>query len=222
MVEIENEDAPPLAGREAGVGNDAEERDEAGAAAPTRKRALRADLTRRRAGAAAATPHAGVLLAGHAAELDHARIVAAYVAMRSEIDPLPLAFAMRERGSMLALPRISDGPAGAKNKRGAMGFALWDEGARLVDGPFGTREPVGEAVTPDLLLVPLLGFTRRGDRLGYGGGYYDRWLWANPSARAIGVAYAAQEVAHLPVEAHDARLAMVLTEHERIVCRAPS
>jgi 5-formyltetrahydrofolate cyclo-ligase len=67
-------------------------------------------------------------------------------------------------------------------------------------------------LTPDFLLVPLLAFDRTGARLGYGGGYYDRTLAALPLAGRLGLAYAAQEVAEVPVGPHDVRLPAIATE----------
>jgi 5-formyltetrahydrofolate cyclo-ligase len=82
---------------------------------------------------------------------------------------------------------------------------------------YGVTEPdVGaEVMTPSVLLVPLLAFDADGYRLGYGGGYYDRTLTvlrAQWSVRAIGIAYAGQEIEKLPHDAHDERLDAVLTE----------
>ena len=80
-------------------------------------------------------------------------------------------------------------------------------------GPFGLAQPCADAplVEPDLVFVPLLGFTAQGDRLGQGGGHYDRWLAAHPGALPIGLAWDCQLVDALPVQAHDQRLAGVIT-----------
>ena len=67
-------------------------------------------------------------------------------------------------------------------------------------------------MTPDLVLVPLLSFDAHGYRLGYGGGYYDRSLALLKNSHAVGIAYAGQEVEHLPREDHDHPLDAVLTE----------
>jgi len=171
------------------------------------KAALRREAAARRAEAARAAPGAAEALAAHASALPPARIVSAYVAMRSEIDPMPLALALAGRGARLALPALVD-------RR--MVFRAWTPGEPLVPATFGTREPEGEELTPDLLLVPLLAFTREGVRLGYGAGHYDTWLGAHPHATAFGVAYAGQEFSALPREPHDVPLAGILTERERI------
>jgi len=172
------------------------------------KAALRRAAMARRAEAADATPGAAEALAAHASALPPARVVSAYVAMRSEIDPMPLARALEARGARIALPAIAER---------TMTFRAWAPGDALVPGTFGTSEPQGPVVMPDLLLVPLLAFTRDGLRLGYGGGYYDAWLAAHPGVPAYGVAFAAQEVPELPREPHDERLTAVLTERELIV-----
>ena len=74
-------------------------------------------------------------------------------------------------------------------------------------------QPTGaaEAVTPQVLFVPLLGFSETGQRLGQGGGHYDRWLADHPETLAIGMAWDCQLVDELPSEDHDAPLAAVVT-----------
>ena len=101
----------------------------------------------------------------------------------------------------------------------------WTFGELLETGGFGLREPGAAApeVLPDILIVPLLAFDRRGHRIGYGAGYYDMTiasLRARKSIVAIGVAFAAQEVAEIPATPRDARLDLVLTEREVIGCGA--
>ena len=96
-------------------------------------------------------------------------------------------------------------------------FRRWRPGDVLVPARLGTSEPGAESpvVEPSVLLVPLLVFDREGYRLGYGGGYYDRTLAALRGRRevvAIGVAYAGQEVDHVPHDGTDQRLDWVITE----------
>lgn len=114
-----------------------------------------------------------------------------------------------ERGHRLALPRFA-------TRGAAMEFAAWsdpwDEGDCEI-GPFGLMQPAttAETLVPDLLFVPLLGFTDDGARLGQGGGHYDRWLGEHPDVPAIGLAWDAQRVETLPLEPHDRRLRAVVT-----------
>jgi 5,10-methenyltetrahydrofolate synthetase len=106
-----------------------------------------------------------------------------------------------------ALPFARRSPPGLE-------YRLWDGAApRTVDE---CRIPTsdGAVVTPDVVLVPCVGYTASGYRLGYGGGYFDRWLAAHPGACAVGVAWADARVdeAELAPAPHDVRLAVVVTE----------
>jgi 5-formyltetrahydrofolate cyclo-ligase len=87
----------------------------------------------------------------------------------------------------------------------------------LEPGPLGIPVPrQGEWVVPEVLIVPLVAFDRRGYRLGYGGGYYDRTLAELRQAgrvAAVGFAFAAQEVPEVPIGPHDAKLDAIVTEH---------
>lgn len=138
--------------------------------------------------------------------------LAAYMAMRSEIDPMP-AMVEAHRHGPVALPVIAAQGAPLR-------FRRWEPGIALVDGGFGALIPVsGDWITPRVLIVPLVAFDRRGGRLGYGGGFYDRTLAAlraEGPVLAIGFAWAAQEAAHLPLEATDEPLDLIVTEAEVI------
>ena len=83
---------------------------------------------------------------------------------------------------------------------------------RWWQGRFGTMHPEGEIVRPDFLLVPLLAYDASGNRLGYGGGYYDRSLAALPHAFRLGCAFSAQFFEHVPTEPTDLHLHAVATE----------
>ena len=150
---------------------------------------------------------------GQAAELladvlarHRGRALAGYMPMRTEIDPLP---------AMAA----HDGPAGVPviiGKGQPLRFREWTPGCEMVAGEFGALIPAeGAWIEPDVLIVPLLAFDARGYRLGYGGGFYDRTLEAlraRGPRLAIGFAFAAQEMAEVPIDATDQRLDMVVTE----------
>lgn len=179
------------------------------AAARKIARARRAGL----ANAEAPARLAAALLAGHAPP--KGAIIAGYWPMGEEMDPRPLMLALAARGHALALPITP--PRGQP-----LAFRAWAPGAALRAGPMGTSEPVaGAELRPDILLVPLLAFDRAGRRLGYGGGYYDRTLAALPGAKAIGIAYAGQEMPEVPAGPQDFRLPLIATEAGVILCGGP-
>ena len=143
-------------------------------------------------------------------------IIAGYWPMGDEMDPRPLMLALASRGHAIALPVTP--PRGKP-----LAFHVWAPGAALRPGPMGTSEPVaGEELRPDVLLVPLLAFDRAGRRLGYGGGYYDRTLATLPGAKAIGIAYAGQEMPEVPAGPQDMRLPLIATEAGVIICGDPA
>ena len=142
-------------------------------------------------------------------------VVAGFHPLGRELDVTPLLLALRRSGHTVALPRT---PA-----RGLpLAFHRWAEADGLLAERFGTLTSDGPAVTPDLLLVPLLAFDREGRRLGYGGGYYDRTIAALPGVRTIGCAYAALELAEVPAGPHDVPLQAIATETEFLTIKAPS
>jgi 5-formyltetrahydrofolate cyclo-ligase len=184
------------------------------------KRRLRAAARAARAAAAAAdraarTPAAealcAVALAALAGRLGApGSVISAYWPMGDELDPRPLLLALAERGQALALPAI-------RSKDAPLDFRAWRPGDPLQPAGFGTREPLPEAplVQPGVLLIPLLAFDAAGYRLGYGGGFYDRslaLLRRTGDILAVGLAYAAQQVAAVPREATDQALDLVVTE----------
>lgn len=135
-------------------------------------------------------------------------IVSGYRPIFSELDPTPLMRALHGRGVRLCVPVI----AGAGQ---ALVFRRWTPDSRMAKGAFGAEIPVDEPeATPTLLIAPMLAFDRALQRLGYGGGFYDRTLEAlraRGGARAYGYAYAEQETASVPVEATDQRLDGIVT-----------
>ena len=134
-------------------------------------------------------------------------LVAGIWPMPGEIDFSYVLRALAERGHGLCLP--------VTPKRGEpLRFRRWAFGDPLAPGPFGTRHPLESApeAIPGFILVPLLAFDRRGHRLGYGGGYYDRTLAALPDAIPLGVAFAAQQADEVPVGPHDIPLPRIATE----------
>lgn len=140
--------------------------------------------------------------------------VALYWPVGNEVDPRSVARSQLLADCSFALPVT---PGLGK----ALEFRRWVPGDDLVDGAFGEKVPARkELVSPDLLLVPLLGFDRSGHRLGQGGGYYDRTLAKlrqNGPIQAVGLAFSFQECLNVPHEKHDEILDRVVTEEEMIL-----
>jgi 5-formyltetrahydrofolate cyclo-ligase len=137
-------------------------------------------------------------------------IVSGFMPLKNEIDPQPLMRVLAERGARLALPVVI-------GRGKPLVMREWAFGEPLARSQWGILEPKPEAAAldPEILLVPLLAFDRAGHRIGYGAGYYDltiAHLRARKETIAIGLAFAAQEVAAVPVTPRDARLDLVLTE----------
>jgi len=93
----------------------------------------------------------------------------------------------------------------------------------LVPSTFGVPEPIGnempaDGADVDTIILPMLGFDRRGGRIGYGAGYYDRFLAQYPDIRKIGIAFGCQEVDSLPLDPHDVVMDAIVTE-EGVVYR---
>ncbi len=95
-----------------------------------------------------------------------------------------------------------------------MEFRRWDGAAPALADECGIASSDGAAVVPDVVVVPCVGFTAAGHRLGYGGGYYDRWLGAHRDVVAVGVAWSFAEIdlATFAARPHDIPLAFVVTE----------
>ena len=176
-----------------------------------KKRRLRAEMIERRK--RLADVDAGRALAKSVAGLGPFRPgapVSGFYPMPPEIDVLPVLSWFSGRGHPTALPAVA-------GRRQPLVFRSWSPGEPLDDGAFGIPFPAAGAadLIPEILLVPLLAFDRRGHRLGYGGGFYDRTL-ADLRARgpvlAIGVGYAFQEVDEVPNGAYDQRLDAIATE----------
>ena len=139
-----------------------------------------------------------------------AGVVSAYLPISDEIDPGAALDHAAGRGWTRALPVVMA-------KAEPLRFRAWQPGDPLEDGPLRTRHPASGAaeVRPDLLLVPMLAFDASGQRMGWGGGFYDRTLVALRDEKqilAIGIGFAGQQVDKVPSGPHDAPLDAVATD----------
>lgn len=177
--------------------------DLAAAKALARKAAFARRAVAHQAGHPAPAAHLARVLDAH-----RGKTIAGYMPMRSEIDPLPAMTACAAFGPV-AVPVII-APASP------LRFARWTPDMPMIAGDFGALIPQEMTfLTPQIVIVPLVAFDRKGGRLGYGGGFYDRSLQAlraQGPVLAIGFAWAAQEASDLPLEPTDEPLDLIVTE----------
>jgi len=181
-----------------------------------KRRLRKAGLAARR-DAAREAPEAARRVAGRLLELAAATpsdIVAGYRAVRSELDPLPALQALHARGIRLCLPVVA-------HRDLPLVFRLWAPLEPLRPDAFGVEIPArASPAVPTLVILPLLAWDRRGTRLGYGGGFYDRSLHALRRTQgfrmAVGLAFASQEVEEVPRADTDEPLDALVTERETL------
>ena len=140
-------------------------------------------------------------------EWKSARIVASYWASTEELCPSPCDQLAITSAKIVAYPRVI--------ARGTMVMCAWRPSDPTEEGPNGIKQPTGDCplIPPqdiDFFLIPLLGCDDRGIRLGYGGGFYDRYLSMSGGFRC-GLGFAVQRVRELPSDAHDQRLQAFLS-----------
>jgi len=135
--------------------------------------------------------------------------IGTYISFRDELDTKKLNQYLLERELNLALPAID-----FQTKE--INFFMYHNNTELIENKFSILEPKNKekVIFPKIILIPLLGYSKSGFRLGYGGGYYDKYLSKNGigDVKKIGIAFSFQEVEEIPVEDHDERLDWILTE----------
>ena len=184
------------------------------------KHLLRTEMARRRQDAfqsgererhvTAASGHLSSLLVGRFGDALRDQVLAGYMAMRTEIDPRNV---MAAHSGPVCVPVIP-------GRDMALEFHRWTPTTAMVEGNFKALIPQQrDPLVPTVLIVPLLAFDRRGYRLGYGGGFYDRTLAdlrAKDEIFAVGFAFAAQEMGEVPINDTDEALDYVVTPDEVI------
>jgi len=181
---------------------------------PPDKQSLRAQLRVVRRRLAAECPDAGEQAAAlwPAHRWTATQAFALYHPSGSELDPTPLRGRLPADGVCLPV---------AQARESALVFRRHLPGQALVPDALGIPAPgpAAEPVLPDVIFAPLLAFDRKGGRLGQGGGHYDRTIAALRRMKpvfVIGLAYAGQEAAEIPMAEHDQRLDAILTETEYV------
>lgn len=148
----------------------------------------------------------------------NAQAVLSYCSFRGEIDLSPIWEQARVEGKAYALPRTVTGAA-----EGRMIFQHVKNEGDLVVGRYGLSEP--SSACPEvtdferaLCIVPGLAFDKEGYRLGYGGGYYDRFLAGHPTVIPVGLCYGACLCNRLPRDGHDIPVSYIFTERSVMAC----
>ena len=129
--------------------------------------------------------------------------IALYWPIGSEIDTRPSLAALNEYKILISI---------ASTEKNNIKFRLWKPNAKLVINKLGVNLKSVEIKKPDIIICPLIGFDKRLNRLGRGGGYYDKILLKNKNAIKIGFAYSTQEILSVPIEKHDISMDAIITE----------
>jgi len=143
--------------------------------------------------------------------LGDAKSIFCFVSYGAEVDTHGIIDELLRQGKQLAVPKITE-----SRLMNAIQFQDWGD---LEAGELGILSPRWATAIIDkfdVTITPGLGFTERGDRLGFGRGYYDAWFRKNDPGLKIALSYEAQINANLPVEAHDVKVDIIVTE-ERII-----
>ncbi len=145
-----------------------------------------------------------------------AETVMVYVSKKPEVDTGSLITGLLARGTRVVVPII-------ERETTSLRLSYLDDPSVLIPGTFNVPEPGGNELPASprdvqLVIIPMLAFDRRGNRLGYGAGYYDRFLSGNRDIPRIGLAFACQESESVPSDENDVRMDIIVTEDATIRC----
>ena len=136
------------------------------------------------------------------------KIIGGYYPFNYELEILNILEELEKKNYIFSLPKVS--------KNNEMNFFKWSKSEPLKVNKYGIPEPISnEKIYPNILLIPLVGFDYHLNRLGYGGGYYDRYLSKRKIKNEllkIGVGFSFQKVKNIPVEKYDQKLDCIITE----------
>jgi 5-formyltetrahydrofolate cyclo-ligase len=149
--------------------------------------------------------------------LNGEKTVMVYVSKPPEVDMMPLIRHLLQRGVRVVVPII-------ERETRTLRLSCLEDPGDLVCSTFMVPEPIGKEIPArgedlEVVIVPLLAFDRSGHRLGYGAGYYDRFLSMYPQAKKIGAAFSCQEIGSVPADENDVAMDLIVTEREIISCR---
>ncbi len=136
--------------------------------------------------------------------------VMVYTSKEMEVNTVPLIAMLLAYKNPVVVPII-------QKEDYSLRLSYIEDTSVLIPSTFGVPEPIGNEIPADgadidTIILPMLGFDHRGGRIGYGAGYYDRFLEKYPSMRKIGIAFACQEMEALPLDPHDIPMDAIITE----------
>ena len=144
--------------------------------------------------------------------IQNAKKIGGYYPSNYEIDDLEILDVLDKKNFKISLPIVK--------KNNQMNFYSWSKKDPLKVNKFGIPEPVSSKILyPDILLVPLVGYDKNLNRLGYGGGFYDRYIEKIDKIKKvtkIGLAFSYQKIKSVPIDQHDKKLDFIITEKEII------
>ena len=144
--------------------------------------------------------------------VSNARKIGGYYPSNYEIDDLEILDVLDKKNFKISLPIVK--------KNNQMNFYSWSKKDPLKVNKFGIPEPVSSKILyPDILLVPLVGYDKNLNRLGYGGGFYDRYIEKIDKIKKvtkIGLAFSYQKIKSVPIDQYDKKLDFIITEKEII------
>ena len=138
------------------------------------------------------------------------KIIGGYYTYNYEIDIIEILKLLEKKNYKISLPKIK--------KKNQMNFFEWSFDDPLSINKYGIPEPISKKIIhPDVLIIPLVAFDNELNRLGYGGGYYDRYIAKSFKKKRIikiGIAYSFQKLNKIPINKYDIRLDYIITEEK--------
>ncbi len=148
--------------------------------------------------------------------VDGYKTIMTYVSKRPEVETRDLIAILIERGKRVVVPII-------ERETRSLRLSYIKDLSVLVPSTFGVPEPIGNEVPAspteiEVAIIPMIAFDSRGNRLGYGAGYYDRFLSQHSHMIRIGVAFSCQQAEHIPADSNDVKMDYIVTEKGIIRC----
>ena len=138
------------------------------------------------------------------------KIIGGYYPYNHEVNVVPLLEKFEKSNYIISLPKIG--------KNSSMNFFVWSTNDPLNINEYGIPEPItNRMIFPDVLLVPLVAYDKNCNRVGYGGGFYDRYIKRTKKIKnilTIGLAFSYQKVKKIPIEKNDIKIDFIITEKD--------